>query len=65
MNACVVITGQSERITVSPGGKSGIVIRIEGSRYDERSIDLDSQLAREIGETLVGLADIQDEEDGE
>lgn len=63
MNACVVITGSSERITVSAGGKAGIAIRIEGSRYDERTLDLDSDLAREIGQTLVALADEQDEGD--
>ena len=63
MNACVVITGDSKRITVSPGGRAGIVIRIEDGTELDLFLDLDSGLAREIAETLIALADEQDEGD--
>jgi hypothetical protein len=63
MNACVVITAESKRLTVYSGGRGGITLRIEGVDPDlDMHVDLDSGLARDIGEALIALADVIDED---
>lgn len=63
MNACVVITGDSMRVTVFPGGRPGIAIRIEDGEETDVLIGLDSDLARQIATTLHQLAERLDRDD--
>jgi hypothetical protein len=63
MNACVVVTANSMRLTVSCGGRAGIAIRVETVSPDlDMRLDLDSDLARELAGTLLALADKYDED---
>jgi hypothetical protein len=63
MNACVVVTANSMRLTVACGGRAGIAIRVEGVSPDvDMRLDLDSDLARELAGTLLALADKFDED---
>lgn len=65
MNACVVVTADSKRVTVFSGGLHRIALRVEEVDPElDLYVNLDSDLARYIGEALIALADAVDE-DGE
>jgi hypothetical protein len=63
MNALIEITGDSKRLTVCHGGRTGVAIRVEGVSPDlDMWLDLDTDMARNIAGALVTLADECDED---
>lgn len=66
MNACVVVTGDGKRVTVFSGVVRTAAIRVEGRDPDlDVHVELSSELARDVGEALIALADVLDEQEAE